>query len=89
MLKKPTKEICIPFAVDDSSIFEAINNSKHWILLRDYFANFVSFCTLVFKKIIFREWNFIAESEKVCNCSSAIEKDGQPNAGLKNLDEVS
>lgn len=54
-----------------------------------YFANFASFCTLAFKKIIFREWNFIADSEKASNCSSAIEKDEQPNAGLKNPDEVS
>jgi len=35
MLKKPTKGICIPFAVDDNSIFEAINKTKHQILLWD------------------------------------------------------
>lgn len=88
MLRKQTKEICIPFVADDNTIFEAINNSKHWILLWVYYVNCAPLCTHDFKKRIFGEWHFPAESEKVSNCSLAIEKDGQPNAGFKNPDEV-
>lgn len=89
LLRKQTKEIWIPFVVDDNTIFEAINNSKHQISLWVYSANFASLCTRDFKKNIFGEWNFTAESEKVSKCPLVIEKDGQPNAGLKNSDEAS